>query len=84
MEDLHWPRKDWVKSHFLGLTITDRRYLVLIGEGSFKNLSSSMDGYNDFKYNSVIDGVGVLNTEDFLSGKDIEIRQIYERTDPFN
>ena len=82
MEELGWPRKDWTGADALGLLSTDGRYIVL--EGSMhQNLSSQMDGYDSDKYDYITEGVGVIDAEDFLSGKDVEIRQIYERTDPF-
>ena len=66
------------------LLVADGRYIVLCGyeDNRYQGLSSPLKSYNGFKYSSVDEGVGVINIEDFLSGKDIELRQIYERTTP--
>ena len=87
-EEHGWPRENWATAEeglTLQLKAADSRYIVLCAyDNAFQNLSSSMEGYDFHKYNGPItEGIGVINTEDFLSGKDVEIRQIYERTDPF-
>ena len=87
-EEHGWPRENWATAEeglTLQLKAADSRYIVLCAyDNAFQNLSSSMEGYDFHKYNGPItEGIGVINTGDFLSGKDIEIHQIYERTDPF-
>ena len=82
MEELGWPREEWTGADRLALLIADGRYIVL-GGSMHQNLTSQMDGYDSDKYDHIDEGVGVIDTADFLSGKDVEIRQIYERTDPF-
>ena len=64
----------------LRLLITDGRYISLAGFGGHpvhKNLSSRVP--DNSLTRTVDDGVGVINADDFLSGKDVGIRQIYER-----
>ena len=78
------PREEWANDR-LRLLVTDGRYIVLGDDGAriYKNLSSKLN-YDGRKYSHVDNGVGLIDAEDFLSGKDVEIRQIYERMDPFD
>ena len=79
METRKLPRGEWM-SGWLRLLVTDGRYITLGGYGSsiYKNLSSKVT-HKSLKL--VDEGIGVIDAEDFLRGKDIEIRQIYERMD---
>jgi len=72
----------------LRLLVTDGRYITLGSYGGspvYKNLSSRVPGFSRSRLSfEVDDGIGVIDTEAFISGKDVEIRQIYERMEVFN
>ncbi|MBQ6036837.1 MAG: hypothetical protein IJL43_05935 [Lachnospiraceae bacterium] len=88
MERSKIPEEEWgwSGSENLSFLAADGRYIVLEGFAwnCYQGLSSHARGGP--LTGRVDEGIGVINTEDFLSGKSIEIRQIYERTDlaPFN
>ena len=85
MERSKIPEEEWgwSGSENLSFLAADGRYIVLEGfaYNSFQGLTSHANGGP--LTGRVDEGIGVINIEDFLSGKDVEIRQIYERTDPF-
>ena len=74
-------RWGWSGSESLSFLVADGRYLVLEGFtwNSFQGLTSHANGGP--LTGRVDEGIGVINIEDFLDGKDVEIRQIYERGD---
>ena len=82
MERSKIPEEEWglCGSTKLSFLAADGRYLVLEGFGwnCFQGLTSHANGGP--LMGRVDEGIGVINIEDFLSGKDVEIRQIYERT----
>ena len=80
METRKLPRGEWT-SGWLRLLVTDGRYITLGGYGGsiYKNLSSRV---TNMSLKLVDEGIGVIDADDFLNGKKVEIRQIYERRDP--
>ena len=74
-----YTKEDYSGLDRLRLLATDGRYIILggfSGSSVYKNLSS---GAPNNTLGSPDDGIGVIDAEDFISGKDMEIRQIYER-----
>ena len=61
------------------LLVTDGRYITLGGYtmSVFKNLSSGSRAETRIFGNPEI-GIGMIDADDFISGKDVKIRQIYE------
>ena len=71
----------------LRLLVTDGRYITLGSYGGspvYKNLSSRVPCFSQSRLSfEVDDGIGLIDTEAFISGKDVEIRQIYERMEGY-
>ncbi len=80
------PREEWgIGMLNLQLLVTDGRYITLVGRDSnlFENLTSWQD-YNPMKWARIDNVIGIIDAEDFLSGKEVEIRQIYKRAEVYN
>ena len=86
MENNKVPEGEWARQagDKVRLLVTDGRYIVLGGyyDNYYQGLSSTRDDY-DFFNSNVDEGIGMINTEDFLNGKDIEIRQVYDRKNQY-
>ena len=70
---------------YLRLLITDGRHIVLGAYGGTGPLHKNLSSRVPVKFGGILvdDGIGLIDAGDFINGRDIEIRQIYERTDSY-
>ena len=75
MKERNISQEDWISGN-IRLLITDKRYIAVssYNVNVYEGLSADIDlkdGYD------ITTGIGLILTDDFLSGKKVEIKQIY-------